>query len=72
MSRVISNDIANLSPEDRITLIGELWDSLADADLTLTASQSEELAKRLNAFEADPSRGVAWAALKAELEDRCP
>ena len=72
MSRITSDDIAGLSPEQRIALIGDLWDSLDDADLPLTAAQSAELARRLDAFEADRSRAVAWDDLKAELEKRCP
>ena len=58
--------------EQRIVLIGELWDSLADADLILTAPQSAELARRLDAFEADPSQAVAWSNLKSEMEMRSP
>ena len=72
MSRITFDDIAGLSPEQRIALIGDLWDSLDDADLPLTAAQSAELSRRLDAFETDRSRAVAWDDLKAELEKRCP
>ena len=72
MSRITSDDIAALSSEERIALIGDLWDSLDEADLPLTAAQSAELARRIDAFEADRSRAVAWDDLKSELEKRCP
>lgn len=72
MSLITSSDIAALSPEERITLIGELWDSLDDADLSLTTAQSEELARRVDAFDAGRSQVVAWGDLKAELEKRYP
>lgn len=72
MSRITSDDIAGMSPDDRIALIGELWDSLGEADLPLTAAQSAELMRRLDSFEADRPRAVAWDDLKIELEKRCP
>ncbi len=72
MSRITSDHIAGLSAAERIALIGDLWDSLDDADLPLTTAQSAELARRLDAFDADRSRAVAWQDLKAELEKRCP
>jgi putative addiction module component (TIGR02574 family) len=72
MSGITHEEIAAMAPADRLVLIGDLWDSLDDADLALTAAQSAELARRLDAFEADQSRGVAWDDLKAELEKRCP
>ena len=72
MSRSNADNIASLSPEQRIVLIGDLWDSLADADLILTAPQFAELTRRFDAFEADPSQAVAWSDLKSELEKRSP
>jgi putative addiction module component (TIGR02574 family) len=72
MSRITSDDIAGMSPQDRVVLIGELWDSLDEADLPLTAAQSAELTRRLDSFEADRPHAVAWDDLKAELAKRCP
>ncbi len=72
MSRITSDDIAGLTPQERIVLIGDLWDSLDEADLTLTAAQAAELVRRLDTLAANPSTGVAWDDLKAELEKRCP
>jgi len=72
MSRITAEDIAGLSPQERIELIGELWDSLDDVDLGLTEAQAAELARRVDALEADPTQGIAWEDLKAELERRCP
>lgn len=72
MSRITADDIAGLSPEDRLMLIGDLWDSLNDADVPLSASQSAELARRIDAFDADRSSVVTWDDLKAELGQRSP
>ncbi len=38
----------------------------------LTVSQQAELERRLGSIDQDRRDGVTWAALKAELEQRCP
>jgi putative addiction module component (TIGR02574 family) len=53
-------------------LISQLWDSLEDDHLPLTAAQRAELDRRLATLDQDRREGVTWAALKAELEKRCP
>jgi len=40
-------DIQALSTDERLELIGELWDSLDGAALPLTPEQSQELARRM-------------------------
>jgi putative addiction module component (TIGR02574 family) len=64
------NDLARLSPQQRLALISELWDSLSDADVPLTPAQETELERRLANLEADRARGVTWEQLKAELPPR--
>jgi putative addiction module component (TIGR02574 family) len=55
-------DIARLTPQERLDLIGELWDSLAAEDVPLTPAQEAELARRAAAF--DPTHDeLAWAKL---------
>jgi putative addiction module component (TIGR02574 family) len=51
-------DISRLTPQERLDLIGELWDSLAAEDVTLTPAQEAELARRVEAFEREHD---AWA-----------
>ena len=60
-------DIARLTPEERLELIGELWDSLAPEDVRSTPAQEAELARRMATFEADASAAVAWETIEAEL-----
>jgi putative addiction module component (TIGR02574 family) len=53
-------DIDRLTPQERLDLIGELWDSLAAEDVALTPAQEAELARRAAAF--DPAHDdLAWA-----------
>ena len=72
MELLTPDEIVRMSPPERIALIAQLWDSLEADQLPLTAAQSAELENRLASFEQDRQNGVTWAALKAELEQRCP
>jgi putative addiction module component (TIGR02574 family) len=72
MELLTSDEIVRLSPSERIALIAQLWDSLEDDQLPLTSAQQAELERRLTSLDQDRQNGVTWAALKAELEQRCP
>ena len=66
------DEIVRLSAPERLALIAQLWDSLEQEQLPLTGPQQAELERRLNSLDQDRHEGVTWAALKAELEQRCP
>ena len=66
------DEITRLSPDERLALIAQLWDSLEQHQLPLTQAQQIELERRLASLDQDRQQGVTWAALKAELERRCP
>ena len=72
MATLTLDDIRHLSPHERLALIGELWDSLADAEVPLRAAQRAELEDRLAGFEEERGRGVGWDELTAELAARAP
>jgi putative addiction module component (TIGR02574 family) len=72
MEFLTHDEIVRLSPPERLALIAQLWDSLEDDQLPLTDAQQAELERRLASLDQDRSEGVTWAALKAELEQRCP
>jgi len=63
-------DIAQLTPRERLDLIGELWDSLAPEDVRLTPAQDAELARRMATFEADRENSVSWEQVERELDGR--
>ena len=65
------DEITRLSPDERLALIAQLWDSLDD-QLQLTPSQLAELERRLATLDQDRAQSVTWETLKAELEQRCP
>ena len=63
-------DIAKMTPRERLDLIGELWDSLTDADVTLTPAQEAELARRMATFDADAKSAIPWVDVKRERVER--
>jgi putative addiction module component (TIGR02574 family) len=72
MELLTHDELARLTPPERLTLISQLWDSLEDNHLPLTAAQRGELDRRLATLDEDRREGITWAALKTELELRCP
>lgn len=70
MLTITHDEITRLSPEERLTLIGELWDSLNPADVPVTPTQRAELGRRLDSFEQDRSGGITWEQLRAQLARR--
>ena len=72
MDLLTPNEIVRLTPPERLALIAQLWDSLENDDLPLTDAQKTEIEHRLTSLDQDRRNGVTWAALKAELEQRCP
>jgi len=72
MESLTPDEIVRMSPPERLALIAQLWDSLDDDQLPLTAAQQAELESRLASLDQDWHNGITWAALKAELEQRCP
>lgn len=72
MDLLTSDEIGRLTPPERLSLIAQLWDSLGHDQLPVTSAQHAELDYRLTTLDEDRKSSVTWAALKAELEDRCP
>ena len=55
-------DIGRLSPEQRLQLLEQIWDSLAatpDA-VPITSAQREELSRRLDDLDHEGPIGVPW------------
>jgi putative addiction module component (TIGR02574 family) len=61
-------DIARLTPQERLDLISELWDSLSAEDVRLTPAQDAELARRMARFDADAENARPWDEIDAELD----
>ena len=61
--------IDRLSVDDRIELAEAIWESVAAEgnEFALTASQEQDLQRRVAAHEADPEAGSSWDDVKARL-----
>ena len=65
-SRAIAVD--ELSAEERIELMGRLWDSLdPSVAAPITPALAAELVRREREADADPSAGESWSAVKRDL-----
>ncbi|HET7631289.1 MAG TPA: addiction module protein [Gemmatimonadaceae bacterium] len=66
-----SQALESLTAEERIELIGWLWDSLDPvAAAPLSPALAAELHRREAEADAEPGAGVSWADLHDELRAR--
>ena len=72
MEPLSRDELSRLGPSERLALISQLWDSLENEHLPVSAAQRDELDRRLAALDADRGEGVTWESMRAELERRCP
>ena len=63
-------EIARLSPQERLDLIGALWDSLAPEEVALTPAQDDELTRRMATFDADARQATPWEDIEADWKSR--
>ncbi|MFW5857930.1 MAG: addiction module protein [Planctomycetota bacterium] len=66
-------EIDRLTVAERIQLVQDIWDSIAEHpdECPLTDAQRDELDRRLAAHEADADAGTAWPVVRALLEGQC-
>ena len=64
--------IDRLSVEERLTLVEDLWDSIAEDStaVPVTDAQRAELDRRLAEHEARPDDVVPWEEVKATITTR--
>jgi putative addiction module component (TIGR02574 family) len=62
-------EIQSLTVSERIILAETLWDSVVaeGVEIEVTASQRDELNRRLAAFEIDQDTGSPWSVVKARI-----
>lgn len=62
--------IDRMSPEQRVELALEIWESLGDECPTrrLTAEQRNELSRRDAELDANPGKEVTWKEIRASLD----
>lgn len=62
--------IDRMSVADRLRLVEEIWDSIADSvdSMDIPQSHRDELDRRLAAMRDDPHAGSTWEEVKARLQ----
>ena len=61
-----------LTVDQRIELIGELWDSIPDSidAMPVPDWHREELDRRLTSADADPQASIPWEQVKKRLNNK--
>jgi putative addiction module component (TIGR02574 family) len=69
MKPIRLSDVLELPVEQRLELVGDIWDSIAQAPdaLELSEPQRAELDRRLEAYRRDPKVGSPWPEVKARI-----
>ncbi|MBD3674594.1 MAG: addiction module protein [Planctomycetaceae bacterium] len=62
-------EIRNLSLNERIDLVEQIWESVADEEnhFELTDAQKQELERRIADHHQNPQSGRSWEEVKQEL-----
>ena len=64
----LSNLVEQLTAQERVELIGHLWDSLDPATAApITPALASELDRREAEADANPEAGQPWPEIKTEL-----
>ena len=69
MGEISISELLKLPVAERIRIVEALWDSIAAApeSLELPEAEREELDRRWEAFQRDPSVGSPWAEVRARI-----
>lgn len=69
MQNELTKAARKLSVPDRITLVEEIWDTIAEENqaFELSDAQKRELDRRLESARANPGEGRTWDEIKAEF-----
>ncbi len=69
MKSITASDIAEMSLEQRIQLVEDIWDSIAEIPeaVEIPSWHKQEFEKRLTAYHADPAEGSPWRDVKKRI-----
>jgi putative addiction module component (TIGR02574 family) len=69
MHRELTEQAKKLSISDRILLVEEIWDTIAEESqaFELTDAQKRELDRRLEVARSNKGQGRTWDEIKAEF-----
>jgi putative addiction module component (TIGR02574 family) len=69
MSSNLTEEAKRLPVDERIALVEEIWDSIAEDNgfVELTDAQKLELDRRIQAQQENPHLGRSWEEIKSEF-----
>ena len=69
MKTITVNDLLNMPVAERLRLVEDLWDSIAEVPekLELSDAQRKELDERLEKYHRDPEAGSPWEDVKKRI-----
>ena len=69
MKPITVNDLLDLPVSERLRLVEDLWDSIAEVPeaIELSKEQREELDRRLVVYHSDPKNGSPWSEVKDRI-----
>ena len=72
MSSSIVAETLKYDISERIIMVEDIWDSIADVPeaLSVTKAQKQELDKRLTAYHANPNAGSPWESVKQRIMNK--
>lgn len=69
MKSITVNDLLNMPVAERLRLVEDLWDSIAEVPekVELSDVQRKELDERLEKYHRDPEAGSPWEDVKKRI-----
>ena len=69
MSSNLTEEAKKLPVDERIALVEEIWDSIAEDNgcFELTEAQKQELDRRIRSIQQNPDAGRSWDDIKSEF-----
>jgi putative addiction module component (TIGR02574 family) len=60
-------ELLKLDPDERMQVAEELWQSAAGAEFTLSDEQIQEIERRMDEHERDPTTAIPWEVVRTRL-----
>ena len=72
MTALVKANVLSLSIPERIQLVEDIWDTIAEVpeEITLTDEQKTELDRRLDAYHLNPDEGAPWGVVRERIRSK--
>ena len=69
---MLAENLKNLSKSEKLLLINDLWDDIAETedDFPLSQNTKELLDRRYEAFQANPNEGLPWDEVRKKIQSQ--